>query len=189
MLSAIAHAWRGWKSAKAVALMSVLALAVGIGSTTAIFTVINSVLLRPLPYAHGERMVALFSAVTTDPKHFGSNAVPDLLEYQSKTRSFEMFGWFRMSSFNLTSPGAAQHIDGVYLTPELAQGTGIAPAIGQWFTDDSGAVISTALWNRLGGDRGILGKAIVLSGHSYTVTGVMPPQFRLPIAGPYELGR
>jgi predicted permease len=181
----IGTAWRSWKNAKSVAALSVLALAVGIGSTTAIFTVISSVMLRPLPYAHSDRMVTLFSATTTDPKHFGSNSVPDLLEYKSKLRGLEIFGWFRMASFNLTSPGAPQHMDGVFLTPELARGTGIAAALGQWFTDETGAVISDALWRRLGSDAGILGKAIVLSGAHYTITGVMPAEFRLPIAGPY----
>ena len=115
----LSHAWQGWKSAKPVALMSILALAVGIGSATAIFTVVSSVMLRPLPYAQGDRMVALFGATLTDPKHFSSSTFPDLLEFQRKTRSFEMLGWFRMNTYNLTSPGTPQHIDGVMMTPEL----------------------------------------------------------------------
>jgi predicted permease len=184
-MSSLVRAWLSWKSAKAVALMSALALTVGIGSTTAIYTVVNAVMLRPLPYKNGERFVALFGATTTDPKHYSSNTFDDLLAYQHETNSFDVFGWFRMNTFNLTAPGTPQHIDGVLVTPELAQGLGVSLIAGEWFHDDSGAVISEALWNRLGGDRSIIGKAMALNGHSYTVTGVMPGRFRLPIAGPY----
>jgi putative ABC transport system permease protein len=104
MLIVPSQAWRSWKSAKSTALLSTLALAIGIGSSTAIYTVVNAVMLKPLPYQHGERFVALFGGSTKDPASISSSTFPDLQEYQRRTRSFDAFGWFRISGFNLTSP-------------------------------------------------------------------------------------
>ncbi|HEY3938660.1 MAG TPA: ADOP family duplicated permease [Bryobacteraceae bacterium] len=186
MLSLVWQAWRSWKSAKAVALLAVLALAVGIGSTTAIYTVIHAVLLKPLPYQHGERFVALYGARFSEPGQRSSLPYPDVLAYQQRTHSFDVFGWFRPDEFNLTSPGQPQHLNGIDVTPTLAANLGVNPILGRWFRngDTSFAVISNALWQRLGGRPDILGQPLVLNGRSYTVTGVMPPWFRLPVGGP-----
>ena len=78
MLSAFSQAWRSWKTAPGVAVLAVVALAVGIGSTTAIFTVVNGVLLRPLPYPDGERFVSLYGASTTNPGTMMAMSVPEL---------------------------------------------------------------------------------------------------------------
>src|SRR5262245_5440408 len=96
------QAWRSWRGAKGVALLAAAALAAGIGSATAIYTVVNAVMLKPLPYRSGERFVAIFSAETSDPEHFGSLTVADIRTYQDRATSFDAFGWFRDSSKNLT---------------------------------------------------------------------------------------
>jgi predicted permease len=179
----LSHAWRSWKGAKGVALLAILAFAIGIGSATAIFTVINGVLLRPLPYAQSERFVALYGANVNEPGRYSSSSIPDLAEYQRATTSFDVFGWFRIGNFNLTSPGEPQYLAGAAVTPSLARNLGVNPALGQWFTDESGAVISNSLWRRLGGDPNIVGTAITLDERQLTITGVMPPEFRLPIEG------
>jgi putative ABC transport system permease protein len=176
----ITEAWRSWKHAKMVALLSILALAIGTGATTAIYTVVNAVMLKPLSYGHSERFVALFGQTLIDTEHYSSSTYPDLQKYEQRVQSFDVFGWFRFDDFNLTSPGQPQHLNGVAVTPSLALGLGVNPVVGRWFTDDTGAVISTALWNRLGRDPSIVGRSIVLNGRSYTVAGIMPPQFRLP---------
>jgi putative ABC transport system permease protein len=181
VLSAFSQAWASWKKAPGVALLAVIAFAVGIGSATAIFTVINGVLLRPLPYPSSERFVALSGARTTDPGILMAMSVPDLQDYQQQTTSFDAFGWFGASPYHLTAPGEPQFIPGAAVTPALARQLG-SPLLGQWFADDSSAVISSALWRRLGGRRDIIGSAITLDGRPYTVSGVMPPAFRLPIA-------
>ena len=82
MLSALFQAWASWKTAPGVALLAVVAFAVGIGSATAIFTVINGVLLRPLPYPSGERFVSVYGARTTQPGVFMGMSVPELHDYQ-----------------------------------------------------------------------------------------------------------
>ena len=181
MLSAFSQAWASWRTAPGVALLAVVAFAVGIGSASAIFTVINGVLLRPLPYPSSERFVSLYGSSTSAPGPFMAMSVPELHDYQQQTTSFDAFGWFRAGRFQLTAPGEPQFVPGTAVTPALARQLG-SPVLGQWFADDSSAVISSALWRRLGGGRDIIGSAITLDERRYTVTGVMPPAFRLPIA-------
>jgi putative ABC transport system permease protein len=184
MFAVAAQALRSWNGARAIALFAVLAYALGIGSTTAIFTVVNSVLLQPLPYQGGDRFVALFGGDSTNPATRTSNSIPDLNEYARKTTSFDAFGWFRLASFNLTSPGTPQYVNGVAITPSLAHNLGVTPFVGRWFTDETGAVLSYTLWKRLGADANILGRGVTLNGRQFTITGVMPQRFRFPLDTP-----
>ena len=184
MVSMVWQALRSWKSARSVAVLAAVALGLGIGSTTAIYTVVNSVMLKPLPYPHGDRLVALYSTTFSQPDLRGAHNFVDLLEYQRRTHSFDAFGWFKGTAFNLTSPGQPQHITGEAVTPALLRDLGVNPVIGQWFHDETGAVISHSLWQRLGGGSNILGQAITLDGRAYTVSGVMSPAFRFPLPGP-----
>ena len=178
----LTHVWRSWNSAKGVAFLAIVAFTVGIGAATAIFTVINGVMLKPLPYPQGQRFVTLYGARTNEPGQYSSSSFPDLIEYQARTTSFDVFGWFRLGNFNLTAPGEPQYLDGAAVTPALARNLG-PPRLGQWFIDERGAVISTSLWTRLGSDPGIVGKSITLDDRRLTVTGVMPPDFRFPLFG------
>lgn len=176
------RAWRSWKSAKGVALLAVVALAVGIGSTTAIYTVVHTVLLKPLPYRDGERFVALYAASFAEPGVASLN-YPDVVEFSRRTHSFDVFGWFRNNQFNLTSPGRPEHINGIQVTAGLANSLGVNPKAGRWFRDGDGysvAVISSGLAARVGG----VGQTLTLDRRQYMVVGVMPPWFRLPVGGP-----
>ena len=100
MLPLVSQAGRSWKSAKRVAFWP-------------IYTVVNAVMLKPLPYAHGERFVALYGARFSEPEQRSASTYPDMLGYRQRTHSFDVFGWFRMKQYNLTSPGQPQHINGV----------------------------------------------------------------------------
>ena len=182
MLSAFSQAWASWKTAPGVALLAVVAFAVGIGSATAIFTVINGVLLRSLPYPDSERFVTVYGTNTTAPDTFQGMSIPELREYQQRTTSFDAFGWFRAGQYQMTAPGEPRVVSGVAVTAALARELG-PPLLGQWFADDSSAVISSAHWQRLGGGRDIIGSAITLDARRYTVTGVMAPAFQLPVGG------
>ena len=191
MFAFVVHAWRSWKSAQAVGLLAAAALAAGIGSATAIYTVIDAVLMKPVPWQHGERYVAVFSARlhnTSKWQVYGSSWL-DLLDFQQRTHSFDAFGVLQFREFSLTSPGEPQHLKAVEVTPSLASSLGVAPVVGRWFGEAASergsvnlAVISAALWNRLGGDPKIVGQVLTMDGQQYTVTGVMPAGFRFPVA-------
>ena len=178
----VLQAWRSWRGSTGVAVLAAGALTVGIGAASAIYTVVNAVMLRPLPYAHGERFVAIFGGSDTDPEHFSSLSSNDARTYSAATQAFDAFGWFRASGKNLTFAGEPHHVQGVSVTTPLIQQLGVTPLHGQWFTDETGVVLSRSLWQRLGGDPAIVGKPLTLDGRSYTVTGVMPETFRLPVA-------
>lgn len=185
MVSATLQAWQSWKSAKTVALLVVVAFTVGIGSSTAIYTVVNSLLLKPLPYQHGERWASVVGATLGDPAHMSGLNLDDVTEYQQRMRSFDVFGWVEFTNYNLTAPGQPQFLSGVEVTPSLPNSMGVNPQSGQWFRDarEPLAVISDSLWQRLGADPAFVGKTITLSGRIYTVSGIMPPGFSLPPAG------
>jgi predicted permease len=163
----------------------VVALATGIGCATAIFTVVDAVLLKPLPYSQGDRWVALFGGDAThlDLHHTSGLTIADLLAYQQQTRSFDVFGWFSIGGdFNLTSPGRPRHIEGIEVSPSLVANTGANPIAGRFFSSSDGpdvALISQRLFQQLG--PGIIDHQITLNGRSYTVVGAMPGWFRFPI--------
>jgi predicted permease len=182
-LHAWIHAWRSWQHAKGVALMAAAALALGIGSATAIYSVVNAAMLRPLPYQHGDRLVAVFAGNMNDPQRHEALQSEDAERILERNRSFDAFGWFRGAGKNLMVAGEPYHVGGVSVTVPLVHALGVAPALGRWFEDDTGVVLSNVLWQRLGGSPKILGQVVTLDGKSYIVTGVMPEWFRLPVAG------
>jgi hypothetical protein len=123
----------------------------------------------------------VYGASTTEPGTFMAMSVPELHDYERQTTSFDAFGWFRTGRYHLTAPGEPRFVPGAAVTPALTRQLG-SPMLGQWFADDSSAVISSVLWRRLGGGRDIIGSAITLDERPYTVSGVMPPAFQLPVA-------
>ena len=177
------RSWKSWKREKGVALLAVIALAIGIGSATAIFTVVDAVLLRPLPYTHGERWVSLLAGDTRDPHHFSGLSFAELFAYQDRMHAFEVFGWYPVGGdFNLTSPGQPRHIEGIEVSPSLIANTGVNPMAGRFFTASDGpnvAILSHRLFQQL--SPGSLGRPIILNGQSYTVLGAMPVWFRFPL--------
>ena len=183
------QALQSWKSAKAMALLILIALTVGIGSATAIYTVIDTLLLTPVPFEHGERFVSVLGASFNDLERMSSLTPPDVREFQQRARSFDVFGWMRYANYNLTAPGPPLYLNAVLVTPNLANQLGVPPRLGHWFPEGSAepaAMISYGLWQHLGADPGLLNKSITLDGRVYPVTGVMPPGFQLPLSGPYQ---
>ena len=184
MRLALARAWRSWAATPGIALLALLALAIGIGSATAIYTVVNTILLRPLAYWDTNRYFALYAASLNVSDRRGSHTFRNLIEYQQRTRSFDVFGWLKPGGYSLIYAGDPQYINGAAVTPSLVAGLGARPALGAWFTDDSGVVLADSLWRRLGSNPAIVGQPLTLDGQAYTITGVMPPDFRLPVHGP-----
>ena len=185
MFSFLIRSWRLWARAKSIAGLAILALATGIGCATAVFTVVNSVMLNPLPYRDSSRWVALFGGSTLEPTRYSALTLTELNDYQQRTHSFDVFGWYKISGdFNLYSSGVAEHIEGAEVTPSLLEGVGVHPLAGRLFRDSDGprvALISSRLWRQLGSDGSIEGKPIALDGRSYTIVGVLPGWFQLPI--------
>jgi putative ABC transport system permease protein len=161
-------------------LVAMLTLALGIGANTAIFSVVNAVLLRPLAYQDSDRLVTILHD-GTDPV-----AVANYVDWRDQSRSFEAMGAADYWSANLTGGDVTEHVLGLKVTQNLLPMLGIKPLLGRLFVpgeDRKGAdhevVLSYPLWQRrFSGDAGILGKSITLSGEAYTIVGVMPPGFK-----------
>jgi len=174
------YGWRSMRRSPGFAAVAVIALALGIGANTAIFSVVNAVLLRPLPYQDPARLVTLL--------HYGDNpvAAANYLDWRDQARSFEAMAAADYWSANLAGTDPPEHLWGLRLTGNLLPMLGIQPMLGRVFApgeDQKGAehevVLSYKLWQRrFGGDRNVLGTAIHLDGEAYTIIGIMPPEFQ-----------
>lgn len=170
---------------------AVIMLALGIGATTAVFSVVESVLLRPLPFPQPERLVTLGDILQgADVGGSGEAGVtaPDIQNYTRDTRSFESLGAYKPTNYELSGVGEPAQINASRLSGGVFPVLGVAPLMGRFFTqqeDDQQApvtVVSYSLWqNRLHGDRGVLGKKILLDRKPYVVIGVMPRNFEFPL--------
>ncbi|HKQ79006.1 MAG TPA: ABC transporter permease [Blastocatellia bacterium] len=170
---------------RSFALITILTLALGIGANTAIFSLVNTVLLRPLPFAEPERLVWTWGEFSEGNR--ASTSPPDYLDYRAQNRSFDELAAMMFSSFNLTGTGEPERVTGGAVTANFFQALGVKMVQGRAFTpeeEQSGrgqvAIISNALWRgRFAGDPGIIGKMIDLDGRSHTVVGVAPEDTKL----------
>jgi len=152
MFPSLLHGWRSWKSARAVGLLAVAALAIGIGSTTAIYTVVHAVMLKPLPYADPERYFFVFGAWRPHPDQWTVFSYNDYLDYVPQVRTLDTFGVFAPGDFNVTVDRELMHVVGTEMSADLMRSLGVPLATGRWFEDRDkrsnglpGAVISMAL--------------------------------------------
>lgn len=184
LLREVRYALRSLRKAPSIAIAAVLTLALGIGANTAIFSVLEEVVLRPLPYEHPNRLVAvlLYNRTLKYPTYL---SYPDFLDWRQQSRSFDQMAAFQPQAFDLSSPGRPEHIEGQEISSNFFQTLGVRPALGHDLlpeTDRTGgvpaAVISYRLWqDRFGGNAAALGKAVTLDGVDYTVVGVLPRGF------------
>src|SRR5277367_2375837 len=166
--------------------VAILTLALGIGANTAIFSVVQGVLLSPLPYSHPERLVLVWQ-YNLALKHPISVSYPDFLDWQRGARSFQQMAAYDSQDRNLTAPGTPEHVNGEEISSGFLGMLGIKPILGREFSpgDDKhgGApvvLISNRLWkNRFAGSSEALGKSVTLDGVDYTIAGVLPADFRL----------
>ena len=164
----------------AFTIAATLALALGIGATTAILSVVNGVLLRPLPYADSDRLVVLL--------HSGRNPVSpaNYLDWRAQTRSFTEVAAAEYWSVNLAGTDEPERVTGLRLTAGMLPMLGIRPLLGRVFTaqeevagNDRVAVLSYGLWQRrFDGDRGVVGRRVLFDGDPFVIIGVMPPRFQ-----------
>jgi predicted permease len=179
------YAVRMLAKAPAFTAVAILTLALGIGANTALFSVINSVLLAPLPFPQADRLMALFSKrIAFDT---ASIPYPNFLDWQRNNRTFASLSCYRPDDFNLTGAGQAEHILGEMVSADFFSTLGIQPVSGRWFTheeDQRGgapvAVISAGLWKRkFGSAANIVNGRMTLNGVDYTIVGVTPESFQL----------
>ena len=165
--------------------LAVAALALGIGANTAIFTIVNSVLLKPLPYAEPDRLVMVWSTNTAEHREHETVAPLDFLDYKQATSFSSMqAGYsFLVPSPMTTSSGTEQVVVSV-VTPGMFEMLGRSPVLGRPFTDadvKSAVVISHAFWQtRFGGDPAVLGRVLNVQFQPRTIVGVMPADFAFP---------
>jgi len=168
--------------------VAVLTLALGIGANTAMFSVLNVLLLRALPYPNSERLVRVFR--TSPQSQTWPHSVANFFDHREQNSVFERMAAFSWWSFNLAEPGApAERLRGIVATTDFFPTLGVAVALGRTFTaeeDQSGrnnvVVLSHSFWmRRFAGDTNIIGRTLRLDGESVTVIGVMPASFEHPL--------
>jgi putative ABC transport system permease protein len=164
----------------------ILTAALGIGANVTIFSVLNAVLLEPLPYKDPDRLVRLSESNLGQSQADAPVSVPNFQDWQRQQSSFEEVSALELATFNLTGRGEPQRVAAARITANLVPMLGVAPALGRAFLSEEEkagrnrvVLLSDGLWQRqFGGDRSIVNQAIQLNGENYTVVGVMPAGFQ-----------
>src|SRR6266545_1946397 len=172
----------------ALTIIAILTLAIGIGANSAIFSVVNALLLKPLPFPDPDRIVALWDKVPSRGLERNEVAVPNYLDWRAQNKTFEQVGLYSWWSTNLTGTDSPERVQGFQVTPNFLDIVGVKPMMGRGFSaeeDQPGkeavALLTYNLWQRrFGADANIVNKTISTNGISRTVIGVMPPDFNYP---------
>ncbi|HXV65115.1 MAG TPA: ABC transporter permease [Vicinamibacteria bacterium] len=167
---------------------SILVLAVGIGANTAIFSLVEAVILRPLPYPDPDRLFVVENVKDGEPLGAHSSSWPDFEDWRDECESLARVALFTYWTFNLTNRDVPVRITGGRVTGDFFPTLGMPPLLGRYLTreDDvpgapEAAVLSYAIWHRLfGANESVVGSVVTLNGRPHTVVGVMPPEFRFP---------
>ena len=169
----------------AFTVVAVLTLALGIGANTALFSIVNGVLLTPLPFADSSRLVSLFESKPNFKE--GSFSYPNFLDFRRENHSFDSMAAYRQATFTLTGSGEAERFRGMMMSAEFFHILGVQPLFGRLFNTEEDrrgqapvALISEGVWKRrFGASPSIVGSPITLNGTAYTVIGIIPANFRL----------
>jgi predicted permease len=173
--------------------IAVLTLALGIGASTAVFSVVNTILLKPLPYANSERIYMPWWKAPPSLTQFTDKwpwSIRDFARFSQGAKTFQYIGAFKSDFFNLSGTGEPDRLDGLRASAGFFSALGVAPELGHTFQQEDDqpgqqhkVLLSDQLWrDRFGADAGILGRWVALNGESYAVVGVMPPGFTFPHA-------
>jgi putative ABC transport system permease protein len=169
--------------------IAVFTLALGIGANVAIFSVVNAVLIQPLPFAEPDRLVWVWGNIRNGGNRASVSPL-DYLDYRAQNTTFEQFAttYSGLAPFNLTGVGDPERLEGAVASGNFFQAMGVGAAMGRAFLpenektgQDQVVVLSQGLWRqRFGGDPSIVGKSLTLDGRKFEVIGVMPPEFDFP---------
>jgi putative ABC transport system permease protein len=182
----VKHAARGLRRSPGFSLAVILTLALGIGGNTAVFSVVDQLLLRPLPYPDGDQLM-----VVEESSGSGGNSRADVspanwLDWQRESRTFRGFAAWGLAQFTLTGAGEPRRVNAQLVSSEFFPVLGVAPLIGRTISDEDDrpngprvAVVSYRAWqDQLGGDRRTIGRTVQLDDRPYEIVGVMPAGFR-----------
>jgi putative ABC transport system permease protein len=175
-------------------LIAVITLALGIGANTAIFSVVNAVLLRALPYHNADRLVTLSTTASADAGRDGMSLL-EAQEFQSQMRSMEDLAGFQSQSVNLTGGDRPDRVRGAFVTVSFFKVFNLVPIVGRTLTDGEDqrgaeklAVVNEKMWReRLNSDRNLEGKKLILNGEPYSVIGVISSDFKQPFDSDVEV--
>ena len=168
--------------------VAILTLALGIGANTALFSVVNAVLLRPLPFAESEKLVMMWDSIPSLKLNDAPASAAEFTHWRNQSKSFENIAAFRAQVWQLSGTGEPERIEGARVSANLFSTLGVQPMLGRTFIeeeDKQGAnrsvILSNGLWKRrFGSDPNIVQKTITLNNQSYLVVGVMPQGFSFP---------
>ena len=188
MLADLRYAFRMLVKAPAFTTVAVITLALGIGANSAIFSVVDAVLLRPLPFKDPEQIVMVWGKLAGDGDR-SAHSFPDYVDFRDQNQSFSALAAYTLTTGPLSQSEEMQPLQGVAVSSEIFDLLGVEPLLGRRYSADDhkeGApyvvILSYALWQRaFGGDRNVLGQQITLSGRGFTVIGVMPPAWKFPV--------
>jgi putative ABC transport system permease protein len=190
LLQDVRYALRQLRKSLGFTAIAVITLALGIGANTAVFSVVDATMLRPLPYYQPERLIEAESVNTHNPQP-SAICYPDFFDWRSQNHTLDHLVSYHQNSFTLTGIERPVQLDAEVTSWDLLPALGARPELGRGFTPDDEKVgtrvilISHTLWtNQFGADRSIIGRVVRLSGDLYTVIGVMPSSFRFPVNKP-----
>ena len=180
--------FRQLRKSPSFAIAAIVTLALGIGATTAIFSLVNAVLLKPLPYPQADRLMSIkqedHSSGAAIPT---SLSYPDYFDWRARNRTFSGLASYTGANMTLTGVGEAQRVGAYQVSSNLFQVLGVAPMLGREFRWDEeragnrAVMLSYPLWYlRFGGEKNVVGRQVMLDGQPYTLAGVMPPKFHFP---------
>ncbi len=188
MFTELKYAARALLKRPGFSLIAIATLALGIGANTAIFSVVNATLLRPLPFKDPERVVIVWGALPKMAAATLPNSCPNFMDLKAKSQTFERLAAFRSWSWQSTAGAEPELLRGARVSADFFEAVGADPVLGRVFTPEEDlpnrapvAIISYGLWQRrFGGDVNVIGKTIALTGRNAMIVGVMPEGFRFP---------
>lgn len=191
MMRDFKFAARALRKSPGFTFMAIICVALGVCVTTTIFSAVNGILLRPLPYPDADRLVAVYSRLAAKGATGINVSYEDFLSWRDENHTFSALGLWTWTTSTLSGRGDAERVDGAGVTANLFPLLGVKPIVGRTFLpseelpgNDRVIMLSYGLWQRrFAGNRGIVGSSIEVDGLPYTVIGVMPPRFSFPDRG------
>src|SRR5258708_4316985 len=188
LLQDIRYGIRGLAKHPVLTIIAIVTLGLGIGANSAIFSTINALLLKPLPFSDPERIVAVWEKAPSRGIERNEVALANYLDWNAQSQAFAHLGFYRWWSTNLTGSDSPERVQGFQVTTNFLDIVGVKPMLGHGFSADQNqpgkdavALLTYSLWQRrFGADPNIINKPISTNGVTRTVIGVMPPDFNYP---------